>query len=245
MKKFILAGSSVQGPSHIASNTECQDYISFMSTEKCAIMALGDGAGSALRGSAGSRVAVRSVMEYLRERKFPERVNLINMVNYARNSIAHYAILDGYDFRDYATTLIVLISYGNRIRLVQIGDGGVVGRRGDNFYTLSEPMVTEYANETVFLTSSSYMKFLRTGTFRNYDMLFAFTDGIQNAIMERKNTKFYPFRDFFETMASFTEENISSEEMSADIKDMLESQRFRNVSSDDKTLGIIYYSGES
>jgi hypothetical protein len=245
MKKFILAGSSVQGSSHIASNTECQDYIYFMRTDKCAIMALGDGAGSAARGGAGSRVAVRSVMEYLRERGFPERVNLINMVKYARNSIAHYAVLDGYEFRDYATTLIVIISYGNRIRIAHIGDGGVVGRKGDNFYTLSEPMVTEYANETVFLTSSSYMKFLRTATFRDYDMLFAFTDGIQNAILEKRSSKFFPFKDFFETMASFTEENSSSEEMSADIKEMLESQRFKNISSDDKTFGVIYYSGEN
>jgi DNA-directed RNA polymerase specialized sigma54-like protein len=89
------------------------------------------------------------------------------------------------------------------------------------------------------------MKFLRTATFRDYDMLFAFTDGIQNAILEKRNSKFFPFKDFFETMASFTEENSSSEEMSADIKEMLESQRFKNISSDDKTFGVIYYGGEN
>lgn len=245
MKNFVLAGASVQGASHISSGTECQDFISFATADNCSIMALGDGAGSAKRGGAGARVAVRSVMEYMRERKYPERVNLKHMVEYARNSVAHFAVLDGYDFRDYATTLIVLISYGERIRLIQIGDGGVVGRRGDRFYTVSQPMVTEYANETVFLTSTSYSKYLRTGTFRNYDMLFAFTDGIQNAILERRNDIFFPFNDFFSTMSSFAEENSSSEEMSGEIREMLESQRFRNISSDDKTFGIMHYRGDS
>lgn len=244
MKNFFAAGASVRGASHISSNKECEDYIDFSINDNCCILAVADGAGSAERGGAGARVAVRSVMEYMRERKYPERVNLKNMVEYARNSLAHFAILDGYDFKDYATTLIVIISYGDRIRLIQIGDGGVVGRRKGKFQMISEPMNTEYANETVFLTSSSYMKFLRTGTFRNFDLIFAFTDGIQNGVLERKNGIYVPFVSFFEAMESFAVEESSSLDGSREIEEMLDSQRFRNISSDDKTFGLIHYRGE-
>ncbi|MEQ1713345.1 MAG: protein phosphatase 2C domain-containing protein, partial [Hyphomicrobium sp.] len=95
------------------------------------VTAVADGAGSALDGGTGAQIAASAFIEaialLIAEGKMDDfNIGLKAAVTFARLEIDIVALIAGHDVSHYATTLLGVVTDGNRIGVVQVGDGAVV-----------------------------------------------------------------------------------------------------------------------
>ncbi len=203
MWRYLAA--SVQGTSHLRSETPCQDYSTAieLANANLLLLACSDGAGSASRSELGSEIACRTLVdEITRFAQLGGRVEnvtretAIEWIHAIRAKLTTQADALGLTPRDLACTVVAALVANDSAAFIQVGDGAVV--------TVSEecgqqvvfwPEQGDYATTTFFVTGPAATERLRVEvrSERLRDIAL-FTDGLQHlALRYESRTPHAPF----------------------------------------------------
>lgn len=252
-------GVSVEGYRHRRSGVPCQDAwhhaITGSAQHPVRVLAVADGAGSRARSEEGSALAVQLATRCFAARA-AERPRTAEAVHNAlRNAFRDVRreflrTTDG-QADEFATTLTVVVLTTSWLGHLSVGDGFVILRAGtqdgvSQYHLLPQPIsVSEYSNETVFLTSPSAERALRTDCVRDpgIDGILLSTDGLaQVALTWFDGRPLRPKSSFaasvFRTLDTLDPNPDDEAEHKDDdaIAALLRSDALTAVNADDKTL---------
>jgi hypothetical protein len=237
---------SLQGPSHLADGTCCQDAnrvcILGDAATSSLVACVADGAGSAKFSDVGSRIACDAIVDnatsYLeRNATFDgfTRDEAIRWVDDAHARIRSEAQNRDCSPREMATTLCVVITSPDSSKFFQIGDGAIVIRRGRVYGVVFWPQSGEYANSTNFVTSDDYRDRLDFMTIANgCSDVALLTDGLERLALSFNQQT--PHTPFFEPLFKALRTTDDLAGLSEGLRTFLGSQSVQNRSDDDKTL---------
>lgn len=253
-------GVSVEGYRHRRSGTPCQDAhrytVSGPPQAPVTVLAVADGAGSRPRSGEGSALAVDLAVACFARRAadWPRAMSAARDAADVRGSLRE-AFLDvrgeflrrtGADADDYATTLTVVVLSPTWIGHLSVGDGFAVLRAGTvdgvrQFHLLPQPTaVSEYSNETVFLTSADAERSLSTACVNDpgVDGVLLSTDGLaQIALSWADGQPRQPKAGFAASMLrTLDHPGADPAEDDEALAALLRSDRLTAVNADDKTL---------
>ncbi len=237
---------SLQGPSHVARSSPCQDSHSLNlrgdELDQILIACVADGAGSSRYGGVGSKVtcasfaqSADSFLDAGGQLSDLTRDDVLCWCDAARARIDEEAAARSCQARDLATTLCGAIVSSASSCFFQIGDGAIVVRRSRVYGVVFWPQSGEYANTTNFLTADRYaeqLEFVKTdGGFSDVALM---TDGLERlALRFDVRAPHVPFFDpFFHALRSA--EDYTS--LNSALQEFLGSSSVRERSNDDKTL---------
>ncbi|MFI0444542.1 PP2C family serine/threonine-protein phosphatase [Actinomadura sp. 6N118] len=243
-------GLSVTGYRHRRDGVPCQDAWRAGEAGPVTVLAVSDGAGSRPRSAEGSKIAVRLATEHFGKHVSGRRADASAVHGLLRTALREvreeflHETAEAPD--DFAATLTVVVIAPTWIGHLSVGDGFVVLRAGTEdgkpqFHLLpTAPEVSEYSNETVFLTSSDAEKWVRTACVRDsgVDGVLLSTDGLAQAALANSHGRPpMPNASFASTMFASLERagddpHADTEELAA----FLRSDRVTAVNADDKTL---------
>lgn len=247
MKRWTWAAASCRGTSHIRTGSRRQDaYSCSVGTDNRSafIGVVCDGAGSASHGGEGASLACRIMQKKARQHfqkttDFPIDAQIDEWIESVRSSISTAALNRTLGIRDFAATLIFVISTGKETLVVHIGDGGVVvlDKESGEWKPVSWPAQGEYASTTFFITDepSPSTRIIRQNA--DVSAIALFSDGIERIALNFSLEQAH--RPFFEgvinpVMAS----EIAGRDMflSQRLARFLDSDSVNKRTDDDKTL---------
>ena len=210
---FRVGYASRQGAAHLKEYTPNQDSAAVATIElkglgSVALMAVGDGAGSARLSHFGSRAAcdaavARLVRQLARNPAIAVKQHLLrsalqSAVRSGRRgvvTIARPAQMPGkpLDAREYACTIMVAAVSERLIGVAHVGDGCVVAGDGEQWQVLSEPDNGEFANETKFLTNPRNLPRVTVVSRSDISCLAVTTDGLQDVAFSRRSLPYKRF----------------------------------------------------
>lgn len=204
MVQWTWAAASTRGTSHARNDTRRQDAFSCSIDRDSGIFVavLSDGAGSCLMGGEGASLVCRGLlslaMAQVRSGRLPSDNMIASWVDIIRARIAKAAENRCLQSRDFAATLILVVSSGFNTVVAHIGDGCVVLQCAEtsNWISASWPDNGEYASTTFFVTDEPVPK-LRISRYNDrISAVAAFTDGIERLVLDLELER--PHRPFFD-----------------------------------------------
>jgi hypothetical protein len=248
MWKYV--GASVQGTSHLARGTPCQDVHTIgcilVETEEIFWTIVADGAGSAKHAEDGARIICDRIEERVRrwfsvsrnKLTLPSREIIIKWIKRIRKYICDIADKVGLSLRDFACTVSGIIVGGDEAICFQIGDGTiVVGDGHGEFEVVFWPENGEYANTTFFVTDNEFEQSLEFKILTQSPIEIAiFTDGLQRLALQVVSKSVHApfFLPMFRRLAPETPG--FSEGLKSQLIDFLNSTSVNQRTDDDKTL---------
>lgn len=242
-----VIGASVQGTSHLAGETPCQDAHRVRQLPSGEwLIAIADGAGSAARSAEGAQQAVERAITALEEALSsaqPKDENawhamMATVFASARAEVVKLAERTGAPLRDFATTLLCAVIGGEKLVVAQVGDGLAVTRDGaGQMECAARPQRGEYANEATFITMPQAAEYVDTQICDGAIDAVAFsTDGLLRLAL--KLPGYAPHAPFFTPLFDFaaaaTDEALAQQQLA----DFLNSPRVCARTDDDKTLVV-------
>ena len=208
------------------------------------VVAVADGLGSASDAEKGSALATHSVVEELEERfKTRERISeeegqkkFQEAFISARNSIVQKAEKDNKPTNDFGTTLLAAVVGTSGSVAGAVGDGGIVGDNGENYFCLIDREEIEYSNMTCPITKEDWKESFRIRYSDGVKSIALFTDGIDNFTWSLENPD-QPREEFFDRIFRFIE-NTAIENKQKKLLEFLDDPHFKEFSRDDKTLVV-------
>ena len=237
---------SVQGESHSAEGTPCQDSSRVRTLEGKAagtlVACVADGAGSVKHSGVGSLVACNAVIESVdafleADGSIAELEphDAIAWCDLARRRIEEEASARDARTTEFATTLCVAILSPTGSCFFQIGDGAIVLRSAGTCGVVFWPDSGEYANTTTFITSKEYRDKLQFYvTERTYADVALFTDGIERLALRFDSQTPHP--PFFEPLFQALGTSENWQILGDNLEQFLKSESVCKRSDDDKTL---------
>ncbi len=200
------------------------------------LLALADGAGSAVHSRIGAETAVRTAVDSIREKK-------LRIDSRSRCLELHEAILIALreaakeletDLSTLATTFMAVYALEETVYWMQLGDGTIIAQNHSVLGCVSVPCKGEFANETVFVTSPGASDSLQFGSFpaAECDGLLAFTDGLEPLLVYQ--ACLIPAPVCSSLISQLKQKPLTGE----DLQHLLENE-FCRASDDDKTLGLM------
>ncbi len=238
---------SLQGPSHVAGGTACQDshvvHLLGGDSDGTLIACVADGAGSAKFSDAGSTIACAAVVENAAahfeagDRRFDNlrREDVLRWCDDARTRIRSEAAARDCDCRELATTLCVAIAGPDSSVFFQIGDGAIIAGHHGIYGVVFWPQTGEYANSTNFLTADDFedrLEFLTT-TGRCSEIA-VFTDGLERLALRFDSQT--PHGPFFGPLFRALRSAADLDGLNEGLRQFLASDSVQARSDDDKTL---------
>lgn len=177
---------SICGTWHSDNNIGNQDAVQFRKGDRICAIALADGAGSRRFAQQGARAVADTTACYVYER-FDK---LICMKETEIQDSLFSVILDKLDalaaelgerrIREFGSTLLFAVSDGERYMIGHLGDGSILGYRGDTFTVISYPENGPRAESTVLTTSFQSKRHLRVSKGKTTDLegIILLSDGI-------------------------------------------------------------------
>lgn len=244
--EWHTVAASKRGSRHEASGANCEDaYQVVQPVPGVLVIAVADGAGSAQFAEIGANIAAeRGVAQIcagleqtedapddsVLRRIFEEAVatSLVAVQAEAANREV--------DYRELASTLILVIAHREFIAAAQIGDGAtVIADEAGNLLALTVPPPTEYINEAIFLTSMDALQTMKVKVWRGRASgVAAFSDGLQMLCM--KWPEFEPHAAFFTPLFDFVRNTTDEAEATSGLENFLLSERVGKLTDDDVTL---------
>jgi Protein phosphatase 2C len=243
MHVWEVVGGSVQGTSHIERGLPCQDAHQYrVSADNTLVIAVADGAGSAVRAEEGARLAVLTSMQYLSDRLAGERPDnedawatlMRDTLTQARSALEQEAA--DTSLRQLATTLLLVAVTDEHLATLQVGDGGIVVRESSGaLRVLTDPGHGEYVNETNFVTSSRYLEECHCRVYPTHgvEAIAVFTDGVQFLAVRYADNTAHEL--FFAPLFGYA---FQPDADAAELTKFLSSDRVNDLVDDDKTLVI-------
>ncbi|MBZ3903476.1 MULTISPECIES: PP2C family serine/threonine-protein phosphatase [Streptomyces] len=245
-----IHGLSVEGYRHRRQGLPCQDACAAAATPSVAVLAVADGAGSRPRSEEGSRLAVQLASDYfVRRAEAAVEVRPGEAVHELLRDALHDVSTDfldrtGADAQDFATTLTVVVLTPGWLGHVTVGDGLVVVRAGTEdgerqFHLLPQAApVSEYSNETVFLTSPDAARWTRTECVADdgVDGVLLSTDGLAQAMVNRSADGAPSPNTSFADAVFRSLDMAGDDDRDSNLAALLRSDRLTALNADDKTL---------
>lgn len=234
------AAASREGTSHKRTGNGRQDAMRVTVAGRWLIAIACDGAGSAARGRGGAVLATRSLSEaaraHLAHGDLPDDATVQRWVEAARERIAQTATARALAPRDFATTVVLLLTDGADSLVLHIGDGAAVARTADGWRALSWPEQGEYAATTYFLTDDTpRLRVARASA--PADCVALFSDGLERLALDFASEQ--PHAPFFDGMIAPLAAGTApgrDPKLSAQLGAFLDSERVNARTDDDKTL---------
>ena len=247
-----IAMATSIGTSHNASGAPCQDsHHHRLLFDACGkevlVLVAADGAGTADRSDIGSDLSCQKfgelVATYLENGGQVEGITrpvIEDWLMYIVDELSSRAAADGARLRDYACTLLAVISGETATAFVQVGDGAIVVSHGeeDGWTWVFWPQHGEFANTTNFLISVDVMEsFDFVIASRPVNEVALFTDGIENLVLHRATKTVH--EPFFNNIFRAVRGSIASGEdlaLSEALGKYLAAPVISDRTDDDKTL---------
>lgn len=246
-----IASASAVGTSHLANGVPCQDSArhALITTGEGIVLVsvVCDGAGSAPHSEVGSRVAAQTFVEFV-ERYFDaggrladvDRRQALSWIFEASHAIEATARDNGAAQRDYACTLVGAVVGPQAAAFVQVGDGAIVVRSGEDggWSHVFWPQHGEFANTTNFIVSPGVRHTMDFDlTLHRVDEFAMFSDGIEKLVLhDATQTVHDPFFDaMFPPVRTSAGEGVDAK-LSEGLAAYLASPRVCARTDDDKTL---------
>jgi hypothetical protein len=244
-----IAAAAAAGTSHVASGRPCEDSVrahTLTTRQGDPVLAIfvADGAGSAELGGEGATLAVNAAARSLEQRladldaMAPDAL-IAPIVADVRRDIASACEARDRAARDFACTLLGVVSTHAGTLVMQIGDGGVVLDTGDGLELAIPPMAGEYANATRFVTDADAHEAVAARTFAGpARRVAAFSDGLQRLAIDMATlTPHAPlFARLFGVMESARPAQES--ELHRALASFLDRPEVNERTDDDKTLAL-------
>lgn len=246
-------GTSVIGKSHIDSGIECQDFHSYRISDDrlWAALVVCDGAGSAKRSAESANLVANFFSESLLKlaqvlnQKAPgEWINdyVIQSILDIRAKLRDAAQSD--TLAQFHTTLVASLVGPHGGFAIHIGDGAIfTGSLKEDKITqkinlddglfISTPHNGEYANETFFITESSWIKNIRITPISKCDWLMLCSDGGASLTLNHDCTALRP-EFFVPLVTAIKKESPSSRDEF--LYKAVATDKTWTLTNDDKTL---------
>lgn len=248
-----IIAASVEGTSHREKNAPCQDSFSWRKIgfgEEILIVVASDGAGSALKGGEGARLACQTILQEARaltEASFSiQRLDHTQIVDWIRLLNAQFKILaekENLKKEDFACTLLLAIIQAETAFFLQIGDGAIVYDRDGEYRLFTVPQQGEYANSTNFVTDEDALDVLKFEKIEApIEELAIFTDGLQRIALDYQTlTPHSPFiRPMLSPLKSLSPKDkslyVKIKNLQKQLAKYLDSPKINERTDDDKTL---------
>ena len=246
--EWQVIGAAVQGLSHQKLGLPCQDALKYHCLPGgILLVALADGAGSAVHAELGAQAVVQASLDWLltrlennRPAECCEWEELIwDSFQSARTALEQLAQEQDEPIRSFATTLTCLVATPQQLIVGQLGDGAVVAVREDgSLHAVTTLQRGEYANETNFLTQDQALDLVVTQVIdEQFQALAVMSDGLTRLALKRPDNEPHP--PFFKPLFAFVESSASSNDPARAndaLVEFLTSPRVCERTDDDKTL---------
>lgn len=189
-----LQGAAVQGRSHIASNTPCQDQFSCLQQGDVSVIALADGAGSAAHSDVGAELTTKTVCAYL-STHFDQLLATKNaiqaksaLLQEVLSALQQKAEAAQWELSSLASTLLFVAVKGEYALLGHIGDGLICCSRNRTLQAISLPSNGEFLNATTFVTSPNALSDFRLyqTPVGSFDAFCLMSDGAAESLYSRQ-----------------------------------------------------------
>lgn len=247
--EWRTVAASKRGSRHEASGSGCEDsYQVVQPAPGVLAIAVADGAGSAKLAEVGASIVtehgVAQVCASLEQAgDAPDDSTLQWILEEAMaaalTAVQAEAATREVDYRDLASTMILVIAHREFIAAAQIGDGAtVIADEAGNLRALTVPPRGEYINETIFLTSTDALLTTQVRVWRGRASgVAAFSDGLQMLCL--KWPEFEPHAAFFTPLFKFVRNTTDEAEATSDLESFLLSERVGQLTDDDVTLVLV------
>lgn len=208
------------------------------------VIVVSDGSGSATFGGEGASLVCRTLTLCARQHfssvdALPTDELLASWVDNVRELIITAASRRNLAPRDFAATLILLISSGFESVVLHVGDGCAVLKDDDTntWIAPSWPYHGEYASTTAFVTDEPRPDTCVVRHRRPISAVSVFSDGLERLALDLKARQ--PFAPFFDSViapvvgSAFTGKDT---DLSSKLDSFLGSDGVNSRSDDDKTL---------
>lgn len=182
----------------------------------------------------------------------PPTLRLRTALYGARTAVEAAAQARGVALRELASTLLLCLWSAAGAAAAHIGDGAAVAwSEAEGLSLLSAPAAAEYVNETAFLTDPDWAEAVRlTARPGCTTGLVLMSDGCQRAALQHRRaadgtTVWEPFAPFLAPILRFAAAVADPAAGSAELAALLASAKLAAHSDDDKTLLVLYASGEA
>jgi hypothetical protein len=247
MRTWFAEGASVAGESHILRGRPNDDALAIKQHGHWTAIVVSDGAGSSVRAREGSNlVSELFVVELLTIATQLEKVGpgpwlndaVIKAVLQVRAELASLA--GSYDLKNFHCTLVAALMSSKGGFTVHIGDGAIIVGRMHDKSTIeievhSHPENGEYANETFFITESTWLKSIRIKPLGSCEWVILTTDGAASVLMDKAIKG-----DAVQALFQLLLEHSKVHSLPTLLAKYLESDYAKSCSNDDKTLAIMY-----
>ncbi len=241
--------SSTRGSSHIRLGTRKQDaFRCFVpqNSPNYLICVVSDGAGSAELGGEGASLVCRTIsllmQQHLKDESvLPSDELILSWVDQTRDRIAYAASQRSKTVRDFAATMICLVSNGSDTLVAQVGDGCAAFKEVDStgWKVPLWPDHGEYASTTNFITDDPEAKIRITRSSIQLSAIAVLTDGLERLSLDFSSLK--PHDGFFNGIAKplLTSNSVGKDRtLSKILDDYLQSETICSRTDDDKTLVV-------
>lgn len=183
---YHIKFDSTCGEDHIKKGIKNQDAVAFRKNENIGVIALADGAGSRKFAEQGAKTASEAVADYV----FKHFHKLIQMEDHEIQNLLHsYVITNLLSFaeengeksiREFGSTLLFAATDGDRYLVGHIGDGSILGFRGNEFMVISYPENGPNQYNTILTTSFQAKKHFRIkrGNTASVEGIMLLSDGM-------------------------------------------------------------------
>lgn len=244
--EWQTVAASKCGSRHEASGGNCEDAYQVVQP-KPGVLLIGvtDGAGSAKFAEMGANLAIEhgvaqvcAGLEQAGDALDDSALSRIfeEAMAAALVAVQAEAATREVDYRELASTMILVIAHREFIAAAQIGDGAtVIADEAGNLLALTVPPPGEYINETIFLTSMDALQTMQVRIWRGLASgVAAFSDGLQMLCL--KWPEFEPHAAFFTPLFDFVRNTTDEAEATSGLESFLLSERVAKLTDDDVTL---------
>lgn len=246
--------ASATGQRNADQGAAGQDASHCLVTGDVLVAVVCDGAGSAGQSRTGANLMARTLAERLSSTLHADRrlldpqaeggarleAVLRDAIESVRGRLADLATANGLALESYSCTLVGCVASPEGGCLFHIGDGFAIVQGAAGESVLSRPENGEYSDETYFVTDENWKEHLRLTPLAapaRGCVIGLMSDGTAPFAVDRGRSGF--FRPFIDPVAAYLREATAPNGNEA-LRNLLESPRASEISSDDKTLLLAF-----
>ncbi|WP_114166761.1 PP2C family serine/threonine-protein phosphatase [Exiguobacterium sp. TNDT2] len=199
MTTWKVASAATIGRSHMRLGIPCQDAVFSIMDDSCCVSVLSDGAGSASQSEAGAHLVSERLARFF-HRSFDRLYQLDSQLFKQEVAALISAWIDeeaeslNCQRKELAATALVAAISNGRFLLLHVGDGVIGYSKEGITQVASMPKNGEFANETVFVTSSNletHMTIFK-GTTELIDGFILMSDGTAESLYAKRQKQLAP-----------------------------------------------------
>ncbi len=195
-----LIGCALEGRRHTAIGIPCQDKVRVAESDGVWVGVLADGAGSASCSHHGAQCVADTVCDILPAAfdllySMPDAAKaknfiLLELLDALRTTAEGLAV----PLKELASTLLFVAIKDHRMILGHIGDGVICYQNDAGLHVASKPTNGEFANSTVFVTSSGALHSMKLikGELGNISGFCLMSDGTAASLYDRMHHRPMP-----------------------------------------------------